>query len=63
MSDIRHDSFNFGNMHFGATGADNDAQSPTSGQRMSEMVMGAPTGFSGVGSGQQAPSDGKGDLK
>ena len=60
--DIRHDSFNLGNMHFGPTGADNDNQVPATGVRMSELVEGAKTyreDGPATGEGQQEPKDGK----
>ena len=62
--DIRHNAFNLGNQHYGTTGADNDNQTPSQGENLTEMMLGAreTSGLVGVGEGQQEPRSGKEDL-
>lgn len=64
-NDIRHNTFNLGNMHLGTTGADNDNQTKADGERLFEMVLKAPErkDFEGVGEGQQEPFNGKSNNK
>ena len=63
--DIRHNSFNANNQHYGTTGADNDNSVSASG-KLEDLVGNAPVKdtfeFKGVEDGQQSPYDGKANL-
>lgn len=63
MKDTQEDNKVVGNMNFGSTGANNDAPTPTSGESLESLTMGARTNFGGgVSEGQQSPRDGKPGL-
>lgn len=61
-TDPEENNMVLGNQFYGPTGANNDATSPVSGERLEDLVLNAPTSFSGgvPSVGQQAPSSGMG---
>lgn len=60
MQEPGHDSMDYGNQHYGPTGADNDSATGKNGQSLDDMLMGAPTSFPGgvPSTGQQEPKSG-----
>lgn len=61
-ADPQEDNRVLGNQFYGPTGANNDAKTPTVGDTLEGLTMGAPTTWSGgvPSIGQQAPISGYG---